>query len=200
MFSINTHSNQKNVKFLIFVISQSKWMPVSVRSWGPLSVVYSVAHYSWNTKGFEFSASYVFNLDAMCGTNTYTLHTGIIYKILILIIIITVVYVCFKHIILFTSFVFRASCKFRKSITAQFPETYQSRMSFDWQYIFADQYNLNMLINYIFFLFSGEIKSKEVPAVDELNYFYHQNCIWILDSNVERQLYIELSSNQNRKQ
>ncbi|GLV37679.1 uncharacterized protein CBL_13952 [Carabus blaptoides fortunei] len=98
---------------------QSQWMPVSVRSWGPLSVVYSVAHYTWNTKGFEFSASYIFNNDAMCGTNTLTLHTG-------------------------------------------------------------------------------ELKSKNMSTVGELNYFYHQNCIWILDSNVERQLFIELSSSQNR--
>lgn len=45
----------------------------------------------------------------------------------------------------------------------------------------------------------GEIKSTNITTPDELNYFYHQNCIWILDSNVERQLFIELSSNQNSK-
>lgn len=51
-------------------------MPVSVRSWSSLSVVYSVAHYSWNTKGFEFSASYQFNNDAVCGVNTVMAQSG----------------------------------------------------------------------------------------------------------------------------
>lgn len=115
-------------------------MPVTVRSWSSLSVIYSVAHFSWNTKGFEFSASYAFNNDAMCAISTVMAQSGMYFL---------------KNSHLF----------------------YLTKSAF----------------------VSGEIKSTNISTVDELNYFYHQNCIWILDSNVERQLFIELSSNQNSK-
>ncbi|KAB0801065.1 hypothetical protein PPYR_05419 [Photinus pyralis] len=55
---------------------QQEWFPVSVRSWNLLTVVYSVAHYVWSNKGFEFSASYSFNTDTICSDQIYTLHSG----------------------------------------------------------------------------------------------------------------------------
>lgn len=45
---------------------------------------------------------------------------------------------------------------------------------------------------------SGVINSGNISASDQLNFYYHQSCTWLLDSNVERQLSIHLSSNQNR--
>lgn len=51
--------------------------PVSVRSWRALTLVYSVANYTWDNKGFGFSASYMFNADSSCGDRIYTLHDGL---------------------------------------------------------------------------------------------------------------------------
>ena len=49
---------------------------MSLRSWSPLKVVYTVAHYSWNMKGFVFKATYTFNNDAVCGQRTITQTAG----------------------------------------------------------------------------------------------------------------------------
>lgn len=55
----------------------SEWLPVSVRSWGPLTLIYSVANYNGPKKrGFDLAASYIFNKDTVCGKQTYTLHQG----------------------------------------------------------------------------------------------------------------------------
>ncbi|XP_067002064.2 uncharacterized protein [Anabrus simplex] len=99
---------------------QQDWLPVSLRSWSALRIIYSIAHYSWTMKGFSFSARYVFTTDAVCGY-------------------------------------------------------------------------LRMLEP------SGEIHSRNVSKTGiRLNYYYHQDCIWLLDSKVERQLTIQLDTNQNR--
>lgn len=39
---------------------------------------------------------------------------------------------------------------------------------------------------------SGELHSRNFSQVFSLNSFYHQQCLWILDSNIERQLMIEV--------
>lgn len=97
------------------------FLPVSLRTWSNIKLVYSIAQYSWSSKkGFAFRSTYNFITDGMCGQKTYTHHSGQIHS-------------------------------------GNFTQT-----SFS------------------------------------LNSFYHQNCIWILDSNVERQLSIELISNQSR--
>jgi hypothetical protein len=61
---------------MAFITFQQQWLPVSLRSWSPLKVVYSVAHYSWNMKGFVFKATYTFNNDAACGHTIITHPAG----------------------------------------------------------------------------------------------------------------------------
>lgn len=57
---------------------QREILPVVVQSWGAITVVYSVVQYSWEKKGFRFSASYAFNMDYICGEEVYTIHTGML--------------------------------------------------------------------------------------------------------------------------
>ncbi|XP_032528119.1 uncharacterized protein LOC116778281 [Danaus plexippus] len=98
---------------------QAAWLPVVVRSWTSLRLEYSVAHYTYASRGFDYAAAYSFNDDAMCGQRTYTTH-------------------------------------------------------------------------------SGEISSKNVSVTGSLNEFFYQQCTWVLDSNVERQLYIDIWSEQDK--
>ncbi|KAI5709132.1 hypothetical protein M8J76_010939 [Diaphorina citri] len=57
---------------------QSEWLPVSVRSWSPISLVYSVAHYTHTGKGFTYAATYAFVDDNLCGHHTLEQHSGLI--------------------------------------------------------------------------------------------------------------------------
>ncbi|XP_022116712.2 uncharacterized protein LOC110994403 [Pieris rapae] len=98
---------------------QSTWLPVVVRSWTSLRLEYSVAHYTYASRGFDYAAAYSFNDDSMCGQRTYTTH-------------------------------------------------------------------------------SGEISSRNVSVTGSLNEFFYQQCTWVLDSNVERQLFIDISSEQDK--
>lgn len=43
-----------NLDFSSFL--QEEWLPVGIRSWSSVKVVYSLAHYSWTMKGFSFQA------------------------------------------------------------------------------------------------------------------------------------------------
>ncbi|XP_073958408.1 uncharacterized protein isoform X2 [Choristoneura fumiferana] len=98
---------------------QADWLPVVVRSWTSLRLEYSVAHYTYASRGFEYAAAYSFNDDAMCGQRTFTTH-------------------------------------------------------------------------------SGEISSRNVSVTGSLNEFFYQQCTWVLDSNVERQLFIDIFSEQDK--
>lgn len=42
----------------------------------------------------------------------------------------------------------------------------------------------------------GEISSRNVSVTGTLNEFFYQQCTWVLDSNVERQLFIDIFSEQ----
>lgn len=101
-------------------VFQAEWLPVTVKSWSPVNLVYSISKYSWSNKGFEYSAEYSFKDDTVCGYRVLNQHTGIL---------------------------------------------------------------------------ESPIMNKESP----LNFYYHQDCTWLLDSNVERHLTIEISSSQSRK-
>lgn len=55
---------------------QREILPVVVQSWGPITLLYSIVQYTWKKRGFDFSASYNFNMDYICGEEVYTVHTG----------------------------------------------------------------------------------------------------------------------------
>ncbi|KAL1114761.1 hypothetical protein AAG570_007585 [Ranatra chinensis] len=98
---------------------QQEWLPVGLRSWSPITLVYSVAQYSWTMKGFNFQADFIFHSDNTCGHQVINQH-------------------------------------------------------------------------------SGTIVSGPLEGGNQLNYYFHQSCTWLLDSNVERQLTLDFESIQNR--
>ena len=53
-------------------------MPLSIRSWGPLSLEYNVAHFTWAMKGFPMQADYQFQQDGACGRKQILRHSGTI--------------------------------------------------------------------------------------------------------------------------
>lgn len=55
---------------------QEQWLPVGLRSWSPIKLIYSVAHYNWAGKGFQYGADYKFISDSYCGHYTTTQHSG----------------------------------------------------------------------------------------------------------------------------
>lgn len=55
---------------------QKEFLPVSVRTWSPVTLIYSSSNHTWKAKRFGISASYSFKTDFICGTRTYTLHAG----------------------------------------------------------------------------------------------------------------------------
>ncbi|CAA9993265.1 unnamed protein product [Nesidiocoris tenuis] len=46
-----------------------EWLPVGIRSWTPISLMYSVAPTSLPSKGFHFQADYLFHTDSYCGNH-----------------------------------------------------------------------------------------------------------------------------------
>lgn len=66
------------------------------------------------------------------------------------------------------------------------------------KYTLTNYYNFLTLCSYcnFEFIFIGEISSKNLTVTGSLNEFFYQQCTWVLDSNVERQLFIDISSEQ----
>lgn len=67
---------------IFIVLLQAAWLPVVVRSWTSVRLEYSVAHYTYASRGFDYAAAYSFNDDAMCGQRTYTTHSGKINQLI----------------------------------------------------------------------------------------------------------------------
>lgn len=121
---------------------RAEWLPVSLRTWSSVKLVYSVAHYSWSTKGFSFKSSYSFNNDALCGQKTFTTHSG-------------------------------------KPNSIPYQCTMAMYGNVSWfSFLVGELSSINFINN------SSNAFS--------LNSFYHQQCTWILDSKVERQLFVEV--------
>ncbi|BES90735.1 Hypothetical protein NTJ_03543 [Nesidiocoris tenuis] len=98
---------------------QVEWLPVGIRSWTPISLMYSVAPTSLPSKGFHFQADYLFHTDSYCGNHVLVQHSGL-------------------------------------------------------------------------------VASQAFIEGNQLNYYYYMTCSWRLDSNVERQLTVDVESTQNR--
>lgn len=160
-----------------------EFLPVSVRTWTPLKLVYSIPHYSWSTKGFSFKSSYSFNNDALCGSKTFTTHSG-----------------KQKYIILQIT----STTKWEeKTITnGNRSRNSRSRISF----IQTKAFILTILYSFCGQNISGELHGSAInfsnnsSSVFSLNSFYHQQCTWILDSKVDRQLFIEVNKEEKKTQ
>ncbi|KAK6642510.1 hypothetical protein RUM43_004012 [Polyplax serrata] len=63
---------------------QEDWLPVTLKSWSPVKLVYFVAQFSWEAKGFNFTANYSFVSDAICGHYTLTSPDGEIESVRII--------------------------------------------------------------------------------------------------------------------
>lgn len=126
-----------------------EWLPVSLRTWSPVKLIYSVAHYSWSTKGFSFKSSYSFNNDANCGQKTFTTHSG---------------------------------------------KGFVESIMMEWLMHRLSPFYAALFQSFIHFHFPGELSSINFTnnSSFSLNSFYHQQCTWILDSKVERQLFVEV--------
>lgn len=46
-------------------------------------------------------------------------------------------------------------------------------------------------------LSTGSIAPVNIEQSKVLNYYYNQICTWILDSNIERELFVEVASSQD---
>lgn len=55
---------------------QEEFLPVSIRTWSPITLIYSSSNHTWNTKRFGIAALYSFKTDFLCGMRMYTLHAG----------------------------------------------------------------------------------------------------------------------------
>lgn len=54
----------------------AEFLPISVRTWTPVTLIYSSSNHTWKSKRFGLTASYNFKTDFVCGMRMYTLHAG----------------------------------------------------------------------------------------------------------------------------
>lgn len=54
----------------------AEFLPVTVRTWTPVTLIYSSSNHTWKTKRFSLTASYSFKTDFVCGMRISTLHVG----------------------------------------------------------------------------------------------------------------------------
>lgn len=53
-----------------------EYLPVTVRTWSPVTLIYSSSNHTWKAKRFSLTALYSFKTDFVCGMRTYTFHAG----------------------------------------------------------------------------------------------------------------------------
>lgn len=141
---------------------RSEWLPVSLRTWSPVKLIYSVSYIVhliclWSKISTAWNVNEYF---LWCRWHTIRgarkdSHSGLLIALIL------------------TQFAVK---KHLQHIQVMF---------------------IGLMYGFLNFIkykctFLGELSSNNFPTAFSLNSFYHQQCTWILDSKVERQLFVEV--------